>query len=169
MKTIDYFQKLSQYNCWMNERLFNVCNSIPDAVRKEDRGAFFRSIHGTLNHILLADKLWLGRFKHQAFEITSLDQELLAEFADLRQERQRTDQEIMEWVASLNEEQLAAPLKFTSAVQRRECIFPLWHAATHFFNHQTHHRGQVTTLLNQCGYDVGVTDLLWLPGAEIEV
>lgn len=168
MKTTDYFQRLSQYNCWMNEQLFDLCNSIPDPVRKENRGAFFGSIHGTLNHILLADKLWLGRFLNQPLEYTSLDQELFAEFEPLRQERQKTDKEIIAWVDSLSEEQLAAPLRFTSAVKRRECVFPLWHAATHFFNHQTHHRGQVTTLLSQCGYDPGVTDLLWLAGAEIE-
>jgi uncharacterized damage-inducible protein DinB len=168
MKTTDYFQRLSQYNAWINERLFDVSSTIPDAVRKENRGAFFRSIHGTLNHILLADKLWLGRFLHQPFEYSSLDQELFAEFEPLLQERQKTDKEIIAWVDSLTEEQLAAPLKFTSAAKRRECVFPLWLAATHFFNHQTHHRGQVTTLLSQCGYDPGVTDLLWLPGAEIE-
>ncbi len=169
MKKTNYFKSLSQYNYWMNEQLFEVCNIIPDAIRKEDQGAFFRSIHGTLNHILLADKLWLSRFKHQLFEINSLDQELFADFEALGQERQKTDQEIIAWVNSLNEEQLATPLRFTSAVQRRECVFPLWHAATHFFNHQTHHRGQVTTLLHQCGYEVGVTDFLWLPGAELEV
>jgi uncharacterized damage-inducible protein DinB len=168
MKTTDYFQRLSQYNTWMNERLFEVCSEIPDAVRKEDRGAFFGSIHGTLNHILLADKVWLGRFLHQPVEYSSLAQELFADFEPLRQERQKTDQEISAWVDSLTEEQLAEPLKFTSMVKRQECVYPLWHAATHFFNHQTHHRGQVTTLLSQCGYDPGVTDLLALPGTEIE-
>lgn len=152
----------------MNERLFDLCSSIPDSIRKEDRGAFFRSIHGTFNHILLADKLWLGRFNHQPLEYRSLDQELFAEFEDLRQEREKTDQAIIDWANSLTEEQLAAPLRFTSVVKRREYVYPLWHVATHFFNHQTHHRGQVTTLLSQCGYDFGVTDLLALPGTEIE-
>lgn len=168
MKTTDYFQRLSQYNTWMNERLFRVCSEIPDAVRKEDRGAFFGSIHGTLNHILLADKVWLGRFLHQPVEYSSLGQELFADFEPLRQERQKTDQEISTWVDSLTEEQLAEPLKFTSMVKRQECVYPLWYTATHFFNHQTHHRGQVTTLLSQCGYDPGVTDLLALPGTKIE-
>ncbi|HAG84663.1 MAG TPA: damage-inducible protein DinB [Cyanobacteria bacterium UBA12227] len=168
MKTTDYFQRLSQYNHWMNERLYEVCDSIPDAIRKEDRGAFFGSIHGTLNHILLADKLWLGRFKHQLFEVHSLNQELYADFKSLHQERQKTDQEIQAWVDSLTDEQLAAPFRFTSIAKAREFVFPLWHIAAHFFNHQTHHRGQLTTLLTQSGYDPGVTDLLLLPGTEIE-
>ena len=168
LKTTDYFQTLSQYNQWMNERLYQVCEAIPDSVRKEDRGAFFRSIHGTLNHILLADKLWLVRFHYQPCEFHSLDQELYTEFEALRQERQKTDQEIQDWVDSLTQEQLAAPLTFNSLSQRRECVFPLGHVALHFFNHQTHHRGQLTTLLTQCGYEPGVTDLLWLPGAEAD-
>jgi len=162
----DYFQRFSQYNQWMNQRLYQVCEAIPDSVRKQDQGAFFRSIHGTLNHLLLADKVWLGRFHHQPFDIESLDQELYAEFEPLRQERQKTDKEIQDWVDSLTEEQLATPFTFTSFSQKRECIFPLWHVALHFFNHQTHHRGQLTTLLTQCGYDPGVTDLLRLPSAE---
>ncbi|NES19127.1 MAG: damage-inducible protein DinB [Symploca sp. SIO3E6] len=162
-KTTDYFQRLSQYNQWMNKRLYQVCEAIPDSVRKEDRGAFFRSIHGTLNHILLADKVWLGRFYAQPFEIQSLAQELYTEFETLHQERQNTDKEIQDWVDSLTEEQLALPLTFTSVSQPRECVFPLWHAALHFFNHQTHHRGQLTTLLSQSGFEPGVTDLLWVP------
>lgn len=98
----------------MNEQLYQVCEAIPDSVRKEDRGAFFRSIHGTLNHILLADKLWLSRFLHQPFEFHSLDQELYIEFESLRQERQKTDQEIQDWVDSLTDEQLNSLFTFTS-------------------------------------------------------
>jgi uncharacterized damage-inducible protein DinB len=150
----------------MNDRIYAVCESIPDVVRKQDQGAFFRSIHGTLNHILLADKVWLGRFQHQPLQFDSLDQELYAEFAELRQERLRTDKVIQNWVDSLTDEQLAVSFKFISASQAREFVFPLWRVAIHFFNHQTHHRGQLTTLLTQCGYAPGVTDLLLLPGAE---
>ncbi|MEC4891546.1 MAG: DinB family protein [Oscillatoria sp. PMC 1051.18] len=167
MKTTDYFQRLSQYNRWMNDRLYTVCDTIPDSLRKEDRGAFFHSIHGTLNHILLADRLWLARFQQRSFPINSLNQELYADFAELRQQRQQTDIEIQTWVDSLTDEKLGAPFKFNSLSRQRECIFPLWHVTTHFFNHQTHHRGQLTTLLSQCGYDFGVTDLLWLPDTEI--
>ena len=166
-KTSNYFQRLSQYNRWMNERLYQVCEAIPDSIRKEDRGAFFRSIHGTLNHLLLADKLWLSRFLYQPFEFHSLDQELYTEFELLHQERQKTDQQIQDWVDSLTDEQLNSLFSFTSFSQQRECVFPLWHVALHFFNHQTHHRGQITTLLTQSGYEPGVTDLLWLPGAEV--
>ncbi|AFZ13003.1 DinB family protein [Crinalium epipsammum PCC 9333] len=167
MNTINYFQRLSEYNQWMNEQIYTVCESLPDAIRKEDRKAFFGSIHGTLNHILLADKVWLGKFLNQQFKVQSLDQELYAEFTQLREARIDTDRQIKAWVNSLTDEQLAAPFKFTSVTQTRECVFPLWHVAVHFFNHQTHHRGQVTTLLTQCGKNPGVTDFLLVPGAEL--
>ena len=62
MLVVDHYRALARYNRWMNERLYALCDEIPDADRKRDRGAFFRSIHGTLNHILLADRAWLGRF-----------------------------------------------------------------------------------------------------------
>ncbi len=159
------FRTLARYSRWMNERLNALCAEIPDAERKRDRGAFFRSIHGTLNHLLLGDRIWLARFAGRTFRIRSLDQELFADFAPLRREREKTDAEIAAWVETLTGEKLAATLEFTSVVGARRCEFPLWVAALHFFNHQTHHRGQLTTLLSQCGHDPGVTDLIWLPEA----
>lgn len=168
MYATDYFQRLADYNTWMNEQLYSVCATLPDAIRKEDKGAFFGSIHGTLNHILLADRLWLSRFLTFSLEFESLRQELYSDFATLSEERQKTDRDIHNWVNSLTDEQLSAPFSFKSLAKARQCTFPLWHNALHFFNHQTHHRGQLTTLLKQSGCDPGTTDLLWLPGAEIE-
>ncbi|MGK7918387.1 MAG: DinB family protein [Trichodesmium sp.] len=164
MNTVNYCQRLSQYNYWMNEKIYQVCESIPDTVRRENKGAFFDSIHGTLNHILLADKLWLSRFQNYIFEFESLRQELIAEFYLLWQERQKTDQEIQDYIQSLTEEKLSESLTFISRSQKRECKFPLWHALLHFFYHQTHHRGQLTTLISQSNKDFGVTALLFLPG-----
>ena len=157
---------MARYNRWMNERLYDCCGKLSDAERKRDRGAFFRSIHGTLNHLLLGDRLWLSRFLARDFRVRSLADELYADFAELRHERARTDAEILEWVETLGEERLAGSLKFRSVVGNEDRSFPLWFAAQQFFNHQTHHRGQVTTLLMQAGIDPGVTDLLWLPEME---
>jgi len=159
------FRAMARYNRWMNERIYERCEKLPDAERKADRGAFFRSIHGTLNHLLLGDRLWLSRFLPREFRVSTLADELYADFAELRRERAKTDSEILEWVESLDEKRLAAPLKFRSIVGS-DRSFPLWFAVQHFFNHQTHHRGQVTTLLMQSGVDPGVTDLMWLPGME---
>ena len=153
----------------MNRQLYDCCASLPDTDRKQERDAFFGSIHGTLNHLLLGDRIWLGRFKGQSFTTSRLDQELYSDFQELRCERAATDQEIIDWVATLTDDKLAGAFEFSSLVnpQTRRC--PLWVTVTHFFNHQTHHRGQLTTLLSQCGLDYGVTDFIWLDGLMQDV
>jgi uncharacterized damage-inducible protein DinB len=154
---------LAAYNQWMNSRLYAVCAEIPDARRREDKGAFFKSIHGTLNHLLLADKIWLGRFQGEPFPVTGLDQELHHDFDELKRARQATDDRIVQWAETLTDDILAGRLCYTSVVDPKPRKYEFWLAVTHFFNHQTHHRGQLTTLLSQCGKDFGVTDLIWLP------
>lgn len=156
---------LARYNQWMNLRLYELVATLSDAERKQDRGAFFKSIHGTLNHILLADKIWLGRFVKQPFAASSLSQELYADFEQLSQARQQTDQQILQWTGALTVAQLASELSYVPITTPVEKVLPMWLAVTHFFNHQTHHRGQITTLLSQMGIDPGVTDLPFMPGA----
>ena len=164
MMSPEWLGALARYNRWMNDSLYGVVATLSDELRKRDLGAFFKSIHGTLNHILLADRVWLSRFQgvpapegFMAPGIRSLDQELYADFDDLRRERRLTDEELAAWVATLTHERLAAPLVFVRRGQKLES--PLWGVVAHLFNHQTHHRGQLTTLLTQQGYDPGVTDL----------
>lgn len=156
---------LARYNRWMNDKLYSLAATLSEEARRRDQGAFFKSIHGTFNHLLLADRVWLARFKGEvpAGEfigpggILSLDQELYADFEELRAERAVTDNELLTLTSELTEERLAAPLVYLRRGVRQES--PLWWAVTHLFNHQTHHRGQITTLLNQQGVDPGVTDL----------
>lgn len=154
---------MARYNRWMNERLYEGCARLTDAQRKEDVGAFFKSIHGTLNHLLLGDRLWMGRFTGVPFIPASLAQELYGDFEELRRERAVTDDAISRWVDSLTDRDLAGDLTYTTIVNPAPRTQPLEFALTHFFNHQTHHRGQLTTLLSQRGIDPGVTDLLWVP------
>lgn len=154
---------MASYNRWMNERLYEVCAELSDADRKQDTGAFFKSIHGTLNHLLLGDKVWLGRFMCAPFTPQGLDQELYKEFEDLRKARIETDEIIMDWANALTDKDLAGELQYTSIVNPAPRRYEMWLAVAHFFNHQTHHRGQLTVLLSQFGKDYGVTDLIWLP------
>lgn len=166
MNTTDA-RRLAAYNRWMNERIFGVCARLSDPARKADRGAFFGSIHGTLNHLLLADRLWMSRFTGTTFTVGGLDEELFAEFDELRQARAVTDGEIEEWAGALTDEKLAGVLEYTSMMNPEPRRFPMALAVAHFFNHQTHHRGQLTTLLSQLGVDYGVTDLIWLPADRL--
>jgi uncharacterized damage-inducible protein DinB len=115
-----------------------------------------------LNHLLVGDRIWMGRFIQQPVPYT-IGQELYANFDELRHQRQLTDQAIINWTKSLSQTWLAQPFTYTSGLDKKSRTLPTWLLVTHLFNHQTHHRGQLTTLLNQLGYDSGVTDLPWLP------
>jgi uncharacterized damage-inducible protein DinB len=159
VNAVEPFRLLAGYNRWMNDKLYALCATLSDEERKRDRGAFFRSIHGTLNHLLLTDRGWLARFAGEPWAFRSLDQELCAEFADLRRERALTDDAIESFCAGLTEERLAAEFSSTTYAGRtfRHPVAP---ALLHVFNHQAHHRGQLTTLLSQIGVDPGVTDLV---------
>jgi len=159
---------LADHNRWMNEKLYAACNSILDEERKRDLGAFFHSIHGTLNHLLLVDRLWLGRVRNVPFHIESLGQELYRDFETLKGERSRTDSEISSLIAELSPQSLAREVAYTSFLKSGTVTLPLGLILTHMFHHQTHHRGQVTTLVSQLGYDFGVSDMIYMPGAGTE-
>ena len=168
MISLDYVHRMTRYNRAMNERLYDCAGRLSDAERKEDVRAFFKSIHGTLNHLLLADRIWMGRFTGQPIAVKSLAQELYADFDELRRERARTDAAIAAWASSLTEREIAGTLRYTSIVDPQPRETPMGFAVAHFFNHQTHHRGQLTTLLFQRGIDPGVTDFLWLAKEDVE-
>lgn len=163
----DMLTLMADHNRWMNEKLYAVCGRVPDEERKRDRGAFFRSIHGTFNHLLLVDRLWLGRITGVAYPINSLDQELYADFVTLERERAETDAGISALVADVDPARLAEPVTYTSFVKQESVTLPLGLVLVHLFHHQTHHRGQITTLISQLGYDFGATDLIYLPEAAL--
>lgn len=171
MSPLEQYRVLARYNRWMNRKLFALAGGLEDVVRKRDLGAFFGSVHGTLNHLLLADRAWLFRItkdgeryasKTVAGEpilITGLRHELYADFDVLHRERERTDEDLLEWIYGLDEAALDGTIDYTTTSGEPQSHV-LWWAVGHLFNHQTHHRGQLTTLLSQLGLDPGVTDLL---------
>lgn len=159
----NWYVAMADYNAWMNERVYAVCAKIPDAERRCDRRAFFSSIHGTLNHLLFGDLVWMGRFWGRSLTDRHMGDELYADFAALHQARIEMDHQIRDWVRSLTPDWLAHPITYVSPADRRTRVLPAWLLVTHLFNHQTHHRGQLSTLLTQSGYDIGITDLPWMP------
>ena len=164
MITPDYCRLMARYNRWMNERLYALVAKLPDAERKLDRCAFFGSIHGTLNHLLWGDRMWLGRFAGPACTYPQFGADMFADFAELSREREITDRDLLDWAGNVSAEWLAGPLTYSSVVDGKTRRLPAAVAAVHLFNHETHHRGQLTTLLKQAGIDPGATDLPWLPG-----
>jgi uncharacterized damage-inducible protein DinB len=171
---VENYRFLARYNSWFNGRLYDACERLPEEERRRDRGAFFGSIHGGLNHLIWADRLWLKRFAAQGVRFASLTDEVLAlpagashgtvvceDWTELRRQRARLDAAIEAWTRDMPADYPLGAMRYanTKGVQREH---PTWQALTHFFNHQTHHRGQVTTLLFQAGIDPGVTDLIAL-------
>jgi len=157
-----YAVTMARYNQWMNRRLYAAMEALSDAQRKADMGLFFRSIHGTLNHLLVADRIWLSRFTRVPFLANTLDQELFAAFNELRRERDATDTQLIDWAKQLAPISLPERLPYTSLMgEQRDVEFT--RAIIHCFNHQTHHRGQITAALSRLGVDFGVTDLIFMP------
>jgi uncharacterized damage-inducible protein DinB len=159
----EYCQTMAAYNGWMNRNVYEAAATLTDAERKADRGAFFRSLHSTLNHILWADRVWLSRFNGKTYPVGGIGVDLHEDFGALFDARRTMDEEITAWAAQVDAVQLAGTLAWYSGVAKREMSRPRWLCVTQMFNHQTHHRGQATTLLKQAGVDPGATDLPWAP------
>ena len=165
------FLLMADYNKWMNNSIYEAACQLSDNDLKKDTGAFFGSILGTLNHILVADIIWLKRIAVHPNRFPSLkdiatkpfpqklNTILYQEIETLKIERVLLDNVIKDFVAELSDEALESPLAYinTTGTAYHKCLGSIM---LHFFNHQTHHRGQVTTLLSQFGVDVGVTDFL---------
>lgn len=173
-----YVRKMAEYNGWMNAKVYEAAGRLPPAALAQDRGAFFGSILGTLNHLVVADTIWLKRFaahpsRFGALESVRalplperLDTVLFSDLAAMTVHRVWLDGVISTLADSLADADLASPLHYTNT-KGTPFARPLFGVLMHFFNHQTHHRGQVSTLLTQAGVDIGVTDLLaLLPDAE---
>jgi uncharacterized damage-inducible protein DinB len=164
MISTEYCQLLARYNHWMNERLYAVVSEFSAEERTRDRGAFFGSMHRTLNHILWGDRIWLARFTDQAYAVAAFGADMYADFAELTRERAATDTAILDWTGQVTPACLAGTLEYRSASDGRMRHLASWVAATHLFQHATHHRGQLATLIKQAGRDPGITDLPWMPG-----
>lgn len=154
-----YCSTMAEYNQWMNERLFSTCASLSDHQRKEDRSAFFGSVHRTLNHILYGDLAFMSRFTGTPDSVPELGVDLHDDFQELRQVRSALDTRICDWAQSLTAEWLGEDLTYKSMVDGVTRTVPRWILVTHMFNHETHHRGQITTLLSQMNVDMGTTDI----------
>jgi uncharacterized damage-inducible protein DinB len=165
MISSEYCQTLARYNEWMNSRLYALCATLPDDELRADRGAFFGSVYATLNHIAYADLAFMARFTGEPAVVPELNADLFGGFVALRAERDKLDARLIAWTATLTPEWLADPLTYVSKVDGASRTRPRWLLVTHLFNHQAHHRGQVTTLLAQRGLDVGSTDLPFMPAS----
>lgn len=164
-----WVRTMAAYNAEMNRRLYAVAGTLDDAARRADGGAFFGSIHGTLNHLVWGDTIWMSRFDGWERPSVSIpgSPNLIADWDALRARRIEIDARLEAWAAGLAPADLAGELSWFSGATQREMRRPRWLLITHMFNHQTHHRGQAHALLTRAGVKTEDTDLPWVVPAEV--
>jgi uncharacterized damage-inducible protein DinB len=142
------YRMFAGYNAWCNKRLYDATARVADADYRADRGAFFKSLHGTLNHLLVGDRIWMRRFTGQGETPSGLDAILYENFVQLRSAREDEDECIRRYIDGLRDDDLAKTIRYRTVVNPQDIEQPLSPALDHFFNHQTHHRGQAHALLS---------------------
>jgi uncharacterized damage-inducible protein DinB len=154
------FPMMAAYNAWANRRLYDAAAALSDADYRADRGAFFKSVHGTLNHLLVGDRIWMRRFTGEGEAPSRLDAILFDDLPALRAAREAEDARIARYIDSLSDADFAGMLRYRTIVNPRDIEQPLAPALMHFFNHQTHHRGQAHCLLTRLTGTAPSLDLL---------
>jgi uncharacterized damage-inducible protein DinB len=142
------YTMLAGYNRWANERLYEAAARLAGADYRADRGLFFKSVHGTLNHLLLADRIWMRRFTGEGETYSKLDAILFEDFPALREARRAEDARIEGYIGALTPETLAGTFRYRTITHPVQMEQELSFALDHFFNHQTHHRGQAHGVLS---------------------
>ena len=159
-----FVQKMALYNEWQNKNIYGSAEHLSDEAKKRQCGAFFGSIHGTLNHLLWGDQIWMWRFANTPKPAAGIKESTTTyqNWDDLKREREAFDLVIIDWAAKLDPKWLEGDLTYYSSAAGKELSLPKWLLVTHMFNHQTHHRGQIHCMLTQNGERPGDTDLPFL-------
>jgi uncharacterized damage-inducible protein DinB len=161
MSTLDYFRTLARYNQWANRTLYAAVARLSEADYMKPRAAFFGSIHGTLNHKLVGDRLWMGRITGHDSGIRALDQVLYGDFAGLRVAREAEDAQIINVINAMDEPTLNTTLRYRPITGDSTMATPMRFVLAHLFNHGTHHRGQAHALLSQTSVAPPPLDLIF--------
>ena len=154
-----YFERMAQYNIWANTHAYDACAKLPKAELDAPRRAFFPSIMRTLNHLVVADRLWMGRLLGSPVTM-ALDTVLHDDFDALRAAREAQDQAIIDFAATLTDAIIASDLSYQS-VTAGAYTMPRDVILGHMFNHQTHHRGQLSNMVLEAGGKVLEIDLIY--------
>src|ERR1700675_1416732 len=157
----DHYTTFAGYNAWANRRLYEAAALLSDAEYRADKGAFFKSMHGTLNHLLATDRIWMKRFTGEGEAPDRLDAILFETFDDLRTAREAEDRRIIGFVDGLDDGRIAGTIKYRRVSSPEEFEQQLAPALAHWFNHQTHHRGHVHALLTGLTGEAPELDLLF--------
>ena len=162
-----HFRMMAAYNQWANEQVYDAAADLGEEEFGRDVGAFFKSMRGTLNHLLVADRIWLKRFTGQGDAPSALDAILHENFARLTTAREAEDRRIVEWIDGLEEKAFAGRFTYMTVTDMRTISQRLAPALTHLFNHQTHHRGQAHMILTVLGRPSINLDLIYFQRSEV--
>ena len=160
MTPVAHYRMFGRYNAWANSRLYNATARLSAEQYRADRGAFFKSVHGTLNHLLVTDRIWMQRFTGEGDAPNRLNAILFESFDDLRTARAAEDRRIVDFVDGLDDGRIAGTIKYRRVSSPEEFEQQLAPALAHWFNHQTHHRGHVHALLTGLVGEAPELDLL---------
>lgn len=168
MITPEYCRRMAAYNSWQNRSLVGAASGLPEAARRAGRGAFFGSIHGTLVHLLWGDTIWMSRFDGWDKPGMGIAEspDFVSDWEAYVRRRAEADERIEDWAGRVDPEWLGGTQTWYSGVLGRDVTRPVAFNVTHFFNHQTHHRGQVHAMLTAAGARPDDTDLFVLPGMD---
>lgn len=156
-----HFEMMASYNAWANARLFDAASALSEEDFRRDLGAFFKSLHGTLNHVYVADVIWLARFRGQPNPPWTLDHIAHDDRRELRARREALDRDIIGFAGALTDRDFRHDFTYRTLVRPETITQPLSPALTHFFNHQTHHRGQCHAMLTQLSGQAPELDLIY--------
>jgi uncharacterized damage-inducible protein DinB len=163
-----HYRTFGHYNAWANKRLYDAAARLSTEQYRADRGAFFKSVHGTLNHLLATDRIWMQRFTGEGDAPNRLDAILFETFDGLRTAREAEDGRIVDFVERLDDARIAGTIKYRRVSSPEEFEQQLAPALAHWFNHHTHHRGQVHTLLTGLVGEAPELDLLYFQRLQVK-
>ena len=160
-----YCQVMARYNVWQNNQLTEILKGLPAKELTRNVKAFFGSILGTLSHLYWGDHIWMSRFDGGSAPECGIDDSprLFATLATWCAGRPRMDGRIRMWADRVDNAELAGDIIWYSNLSGKQVTRPMGRAVTHFFNHQTHHRGQVHAMLTAAGSPAPVSDLIFMP------
>ncbi len=161
-----HFAMMAAYNAWANQRLYDAAAELNEDEFNRDTGAFFKSMCGTLNHVLVGDRIWLKRFTGSGDAPGKLDTILFPQFDALRGAREAEDRRIIDWVGGLSEDDIGGRFTYVTVTDMRTISQRLAPALSHFFNHQTHHRGHAHMILTTLGKPSLELDMIYFQRTE---
>ncbi|WP_421852023.1 DinB family protein [Oricola sp.] len=166
MDQTDHYRMFAAYNRWANGQLYDVVAGLNEEEWNRDVGAFFKSICGTLNHLLVGDRIWMHRFTGTGETSAGLNDVPFPQFADLRAAREAMDARIVDWIETLDVAALSGEFSYTPITNPQPMKHRLAPAVAHLFNHQTHHRGQAHSVLSLLGHAPPPLDLIYFLRSE---